>query len=540
MKKKVLSLFLALGLCLGLLPTAAMAAEYTVTEVVPCKYDSVGNFSEGLAAVNLDGKWGFIDKTGKEVIPCKYEHASGFSEGLAAVELDNKWGFIDKTDKEVIPCKYNDAEDFSEGLAAVKNRQQQWGFIDQTGTEVIPCKYIEAKNFSEGLAAVKLGEKWGFIDQTGTEVILCKYVKVGNFSEGLAVVADENSMCGFLDTTGKEVVPCTLPYVSFMSFPFGSFSEGLLAVRKGNLYTNLWGFVDKTGQEVIPFQYWGNGSDGSPIFSEGLAAVILVNDIKKGPGVVDYYGDEGVIDTTGQEVVPFGKYDAINNFSAGLAAVCLDGKWGFIDKTGQEVVPCTLSYSSVQPLSDGFAKVSLPIGENDWAGRPTYKWGVISVSGAAGETPAPAPTATTAYASTQTVMVDNKPVEFNAYALKDANGNMTNYVKLRDVASVLNGSAAQFQVGWDGSISITTKQAYTANGSEMVKNFSGDQQYTVNTSSVKVNGKTADMEAITLTDSTGGYTYFKLRDLGRMLGFNVSWIDGKIVIDPNSPYSDAN
>jgi len=131
-------------------------------------------------------------------------------------------------------------------------------------------------------------------------------------------------------------------------------------------------------------------------------------------------------------------------------------------------------------------------------------------------------------------------VEFNAYALKDENGNMTNYVKLRDVASVLNGSAAQFQVGWDGSISITTQQAYTANGSEMVQNFSGDQQYTVNTSPVKVNGQTADMEAITLTDSTGGYTYFKLRDLGKALGFNVSWIDGKIVIDPNSPYSDAN
>jgi len=145
----------------------------------------------------------------------------------------------------------------------------------------------------------------------------------------------------------------------------------------------------------------------------------------------------------------------------------------------------------------------------------------------------------TAYASTQTVLVDGKPVEFNAYALKDAAGNMTNYVKLRDVAQVLNGSAAQFQVGWDGSIAITTSAAYTANGSEMVKNFNGDQTYSENTSPVKVDGKAVDMEAITLTDATGGYTYFKLRDLGKALGFNVSWIDGKIVIDPNTPYSDA-
>lgn len=93
-----------------------------------------------------------------------------------------------------------------------------------------------------------------------------------------------------------------------------------------------------------------------------------------------------------------------------------------------------------------------------------------------------------AYASTQNVLVDGKSVEFYAYALKDEKGNDTNYVKLRDVAQILNGSAAQFEVGWDGSISITTRSAYTSNGSELIQNFAGNQPYTVNTSPVKVNG----------------------------------------------------
>ena len=47
----------------------------------------------------------------------------------------------------------------------------------------------------------------------------------------------------------------------------------------------------------------------------------------------------------------------------------------------------------------------------------------------------------TAYASTQTVLVDGSAVIFQAYALKDAYGNDTNYVKLRDVAQILNGTA---------------------------------------------------------------------------------------------------
>jgi hypothetical protein len=82
--------------------------------VVPAKYDDAHDFSEGLAAVKLDGKWGFIDKTGKKIIPLKYDDAEHFSEGLAPVKLDDKWGFIDKTGKEVTSFKYDDAKSFSE------------------------------------------------------------------------------------------------------------------------------------------------------------------------------------------------------------------------------------------------------------------------------------------------------------------------------------------------------------------------------------------------------------------------------------------
>jgi len=37
--------------------------------------------------VNLNRKWGFIDKTGKEVIPLKYYSISNYSEGLALVSV---------------------------------------------------------------------------------------------------------------------------------------------------------------------------------------------------------------------------------------------------------------------------------------------------------------------------------------------------------------------------------------------------------------------------------------------------------------------
>lgn len=75
--------------------------------VIPPQYDGADEFSEGLAAVEgegvlgLDG-WGFIDKTGKIVIPLDFnDHPDGFSEGLAAVEVGEKTGYIDKTGKYI-------------------------------------------------------------------------------------------------------------------------------------------------------------------------------------------------------------------------------------------------------------------------------------------------------------------------------------------------------------------------------------------------------------------------------------------------------
>lgn len=73
-------------------PKPQQKKSYTV--VIPAKYYLAENFSEGLAAVKINGKWGFIDKTGKMVIPATFSGAKDFSEGLAAVEINGKWGYI--------------------------------------------------------------------------------------------------------------------------------------------------------------------------------------------------------------------------------------------------------------------------------------------------------------------------------------------------------------------------------------------------------------------------------------------------------------
>ena len=138
------------------------------------------------------------------------------------------------------------------------------------------------------------------------------------------------------------------------------------------------------------------------------------------------------------------------------------------------------------------------------------------------------PAAPMAYPSTQLVEVDGQKVEFQCYALRDANGFDTNYIKLRDLADILNGTAAQFEVGWNGDITITTGEAYTPNGSEHNTPFSGQRAYEQSAAKTLLNGVAADLDAIVLTDDTGGgYTYYKLRDLGAALGITVDWSEAR-------------
>lgn len=56
------------------------------------------------------------------------------------------------------------------------------------------------------------------------------------------------------------------------------------------------------------------------------------------------------------------------------------------------------------------------------------------------------------------------------------------------------------------------------------------------TQTVKVDGQAVQLEAIQIEYNGGGYTYYKLRDLGQALGFNVGW-DGTIFIETDKPYN---
>ena len=115
----------------------------------------------------------FADSEGNKLFNKQFEEVCEFSEGLARVKQNEKWGFINTQGEVVIPCIYDNAWRFFEGLAAVE-QNDKWGFINTKGEVVIPCIYDFAWAFSEGLAEVKQNGKGSIINKEG-KVIVAEY-----------------------------------------------------------------------------------------------------------------------------------------------------------------------------------------------------------------------------------------------------------------------------------------------------------------------------------------------------------------------------
>ncbi len=64
--------------------------------IIPFQYDDTQYFSEGLAAVAKNEKFGYIDSSRKLIIPFQYVDALPFYNGLAMVSKNKKTFYIDK------------------------------------------------------------------------------------------------------------------------------------------------------------------------------------------------------------------------------------------------------------------------------------------------------------------------------------------------------------------------------------------------------------------------------------------------------------
>lgn len=206
-----------------------------------------------------------------------------------------------------------------------------------------------------------------------------------------------------------------------------------------------------------------------------------------------------------------------------------DGTWGahICTVNGQPV--------SSEELESALAQLTAGMTEKNYS-----YWDILSeqdtVEGTVQQTIAALRVLTnpTAVVSSHKVTVDGEPVSLAAYEI---GGN--NYFKLRDLAQALSGTAAQFEVAWNGAaqrIDLTADTAYTPVGGELAALPTGSKAAALTKASVYLGDTALELIAYEI----GGNNYFKLRDLGAALDFAVQW-DGAaqtVAIDTDAPYAE--
>ena len=254
------------------------------------RFSEAKDFSEGLAAVLVDDRWGYIDKEGNMVIEPQFgsllNPVGNFSNGLAAVRFvegdglrtTSHWGFIDRSGNIVVELQYADAIGFSDGVGAVRSHEgrRNWYLIDTNGTRIsgsIDLNLGWINSISEGRVRFSNGWYDGFMDTAGNIIVEPQFSYTTDFEGGVAYVYPIDNESAFIDLNGNVIRQAEIPQ---HGRPWHRFSEGLRAFQVDGIEIPdsdkrgfVHGFTDMYGNVVIEPQFRDVGN-----FYNGLAAAM--------------------------------------------------------------------------------------------------------------------------------------------------------------------------------------------------------------------------------------------------------------------------
>jgi hypothetical protein len=327
-------------------------------EVVPLRFKVIGRFAaNGLALVELNGKYGYVNEKGEEVIPLRFDGASDFAaNGLALFQADGKYGYINEKGEEVIKPRFSKADDFVNGLALFKV-DDKYGYINEMGEEITLSRFDKASRFAaNGLARVMVHDeqrhtiKNGYINAKGEEVIPLRFNETCDFAHGLAA-AEVDGCYGYIDEKGEWIIKPRF----YKARDFAA--DGLAVIMAREKMGIRSGYIDRSGEFVIEPRF----HDARDFAANGLAVISVFTRREDGRSS----SLSGYIDRSGEFVIE-PRFDWADDFDHKLARVKLGGHHTCINEKGEAVIPSFRKF-----VTGAFAHGLVPV----FAG----KWGYIKI-----------------------------------------------------------------------------------------------------------------------------------------------------------------
>ena len=168
-------------------------------------FDNIDNFDKnGLAKVELNNKWNFIDTNGNLLSKQWFDYISYFENGFAKVMLNNKYNFIDVNCNLLSKQWFYIVYDFNEYDISKVKLNNKWNFIDTNGNLLSQQWFDNVYNFNEyGISIVVLNKKCNLIDTNGNLLSQQWFDNIFSFNKNGIAQVELNRKWNLIDKNGK-------------------------------------------------------------------------------------------------------------------------------------------------------------------------------------------------------------------------------------------------------------------------------------------------------------------------------------------------
>jgi uncharacterized protein len=307
-----------------------------------------------------NGRYGLRTADGKMLIEPHYQDFYDFDwhSGLACVQHEQRFGYVDRQGREVIACQFEEAFDFV-GEHALIAEGGRYGLIDRRGRVTVPCQFDggEALDYTGAYWSVQQNELWGVIDSNGRWMLAAQYQQIHAY-EGYYSAKPTKGPQHLFTTRFHDLGAIGLDNINSVSL--GESGEAyVIRRREGKQW--LWRALDEQGQALLPGEYqaldylhemqaWrvrDNRQYGLYRHQAGrwlLPCAYARIELQQG-----CWGADGSHYCLVQENKRWGLYrggaqagwtleprfEHLTNLHDGYFNACQDGRWGILDSQGQ-------------------------------------------------------------------------------------------------------------------------------------------------------------------------------------------------------------
>ena len=206
--------------------------------------------------------------------------------------------------------------------------------------------WIIVSKLSDNNAKKAWPNRFGIIDDYGRQILPCEYSDIRFQEHSDLIFVMKDSLLGFMNRQLEWVIPPKYDGRGWYDFEEVDdfFEYGMIALTDMN---GKEGVVDSTGREVLPCQYDWVRIAGPDLF-------IIEKRNEKVAGAVNHHGDT---------VIPF-VYNLLYAYNDHYLKAERQDLYGVLSVTGQEIIPC--KYEMIWGSDMGY-----------FAARQGGKWGVV-------------------------------------------------------------------------------------------------------------------------------------------------------------------